>query len=614
MQKKSLILPPLDRVIERSWAEGAFVYHIYPRSFQDSNGDGIGDLTGIVKRLDYLKELGVNAIWLSPFYPSPMADFGYDVADYCNVDPIFGSLDDFRELLAEAAKRDIRMMIDLVPNHTSDEHIWFRESRRSKDHETNPFSDWYIWRDGVPADTHGSNDVELEQSSQRPKPPNNWRDALTGGSAWEWDDTRQQYYLHSFDVRQPDLNWSNPTVRAAIKQSMRFWLDMGVDGFRVDAVYWMAKEPLMSDDPGNPSFVEGEDLPYHALRHDNSRGWPAVYAYLSEMADVLKEEKYRDKQRFMVTEAYPEGHNPLVEYLNFYVGMDPKVAAPFNFEGLEMPWRAPVWRKFLRAFHHALDQIDSHCVPSYAFGNHDKPRIASRIGDTSARSAAVLLMTLPGMVFLYYGDEIGMRDVPIPAEFIQDPAAKGDISRGGLPPQGRDPQRTPMQWSGDTHAGFTEGDATWLPVAADYKEVNVERELKDPGSLLNLYKSLGTMRASSDALKNGHLKVLSTDSDDILAYVREHTTGDAQDFVILVNFSGETVTCPTGQWNLQLGERVISTHDSHRNGSESLAVPGPKSDSRQTPAPASAAVGSQAGHQISEVVLAPHEAAVYAAS
>jgi alpha-glucosidase len=574
--------------IKRRWTDGALVYHIYPRSFMDSNGDGIGDLRGIASRLDYLKSLGVNVIWLSPFYPSPMADFGYDVADYCDVDPMFGTLDDFKHLIAEAQQQDIRVMIDLVPNHTSDEHKWFRESRKSQN-ETNPFRDWYVWRDGVPVPE--SQQTEEAQdgaapSVQRPGVPNNWRDALTGGPAWEWCDERQQYFLHSFDVRQPDLNWGNPAVRAAVKSAMRFWLDMGVDGFRVDAVYWMAKEPLLSDDPGNPDFVEGEDLPYHALRHDNSRGWPAVYAYLSEMADVLHEEKYGDKQRFMVTEAYPEGHNPLVEYLNFYVGMDPEVAAPFNFEGLSMPWEAAAWRKFLRAFHNALDQIDPHCVPSYAFGNHDKPRIASRIGDASARSAAILLLTLPGMVFLYYGDELGMKDVVIPPEMVQDPAAKGDVTRGDLHPQGRDPQRTPMQWTVGRNAGFSEGDKTWLPVAPNYQKQNVEAEMADEGSLLRLYQTLGQLRASSASIKHGHIKVMDVDNRNVLAYVRQHSGDDPDDYVVLINFSDEAVTCETG---MTLQRQVVSTH------------------ARQSPA----AEPSASGQAASAVELLPHEAVIY---
>jgi alpha-glucosidase len=553
------------REVKRRWADGALVYHIYPRSFMDSNGDGIGDLPGIVSRLDYLKGLGVTAVWLSPFYPSPMADFGYDVADYCDVDPIFGTLDDFKELMAQTGKRDMRVIIDLVPNHTSDEHKWFIESKKSKA-ANNPFHDWYIWRDGLTAEQarlHG-HDISQETGS-RPAanglyPPNNWRDALTGGPAWEWCEGRRQFYLHSFDVRQPDLNWSNPAVREAVKAAMRFWLDMGVDGFRVDAVYWMAKEPLLSDDLPNPDYKEGVSLPYHALNHANSRGWPAVYAYLSEMADVLHEEKYADKQRFMVTEAYPEGHNPLVEYLNFYVGMDPEVAAPFNFEGLGLPWKATPWRRFLRAFHHALAQIDPHCVPSYAFGNHDQSRIVSRMGEAQARAAAVLLLTLPGMVFVYYGEEIGMQDAYIPKAYVQDPAAKGDVVAEGGHAQGRDPQRTPMQWSPDKMAGFTSGDKTWLPVHDNYQLCNVETETGDPKSFLNLYKTLGNLRAGSTTLRHGEMHVIETGEPQVLGFVRRNGRSKSADpntaYLTLVNFSDELQKC---ELDLDLTRQVISS-------------------------------------------------------
>lgn len=563
----------------RHWPEGALVYHIYPRSFQDSNDDGIGDLPGIIRRLDYLESLGVTAIWLSPFYPSPMADFGYDVADYCAVDPMFGTLDDFKQLMAACEKRGIKVMIDLVPNHTSDDHDWFKQSRSSHD---DPYSDWYIWRDGIPVV-----DGEGNKTDARPLPPNNWRDALTGGPAWQWDDGRGQYYLHSFDVRQPDLNWSNPAIRAAVKDAMRFWLDIGVDGFRVDAVYWMAKEPLLSDDPPNPEYVEGEDDPYQALLHVNSRGWPAVYAYLSEMADVLHEATYKNKQRFMVTEAYPEGHNPLVEYLNFYVGMDPSVAAPFNFEGLSLPWKAPAWRKFLKSFHSALHQIDAHCVTSYAFGNHDQARIGTRLGEPAARSAAVLLLTLPGMVFLYYGDEIGMKNIQIPPELVQDPAAKGDPKHG----QGRDPERTPMQWSNSKNAGFSGADQPWLPVAPDYELHNVDTQQTDPESLLRLYQQLGKFRASSETLMHGGIHVIDTDDPHVLGFVRQGLQKGDQpagpSYAVLVNFSDEKAICHPGE---ALGKVVISSH------------PGaPESG------PASAA-SDRAG----QVKLRPHEAVIYA--
>src|SRR6185312_12642978 len=272
------MLNAMDDQTTHRWPEGAVVYQIYPRSFYDANGDGIGDISGITVKLDYLKDLGVNAIWLSPFYTSPMADFGYDVADYCDVDPIFGQLSDMDVLLAEAHKRGIKIIVDLVPNHSSDEHKWFHQSRQSRE---DPYSDWYIWRDPKGHDKQG-----------KPIPPNNWVEHFSGGSAWEWEPSRQQFYLHLFDVKQPDLNWANEEVREAIKSVMRFWLDKGVDGFRVDAVVYMAKDPLFRDEPPNPHYKPGVNHPFEALQHVNIRSWPPLYAYLSEMAAVLKEEKY----------------------------------------------------------------------------------------------------------------------------------------------------------------------------------------------------------------------------------------------------------------------------------------------------------------------------------
>lgn len=547
---------------DRRWADGAVVYHIYPRSFQDSNGDGIGDLPGIIKRLGYIRDIGADAIWLSPFYPSPQADFGYDVADYCAVDPQFGTIEDFKQLLTQAHEYGLKVMVDLVPNHTSDEHAWFKESRQSR---TNPRHNWYVWQDAVTTDISG-----------QPVPPNNWRDALSGDSAWEWVPERKQFYLHSFHVKQPDLNWANNEVREAVKDSMRFWLDLGVDGFRVDAVYWMGKHPLLIDDSRNPEYVEGEDLHYEALLHDNSRGWPAVYAYLSEMAEVLREPKYQAAPRFMVTEAYPDRHNPLAAYLSFYAAVDSRVAAPFNFEGLTMTWQAPEWRRFLRSFHEALTQFNSQCIASYAFGNHDQPRLASRLGDAAARSAAVMLMTLPGMVFTYYGDELGMHDGDIPSDQIQDPAAKGDPKSN----RGRDPERTPMQWTAGHQAGFSTAARTWLPVSNDYRQLNVETELQDEQSSLRLYQKLGQLRRQSDSLRYGNITVIDTCHDHVLGYTRRYDTQVG--YLILVNFSNQTITCEPG---VSAGKRLIS--------SDPQSVP-------TAAAPVSAAIE-----------LRPHEAVVY---
>ncbi len=513
---------PNTTLLRERWPEGAVVYHIYPRSFQDSNGDGVGDLKGIEQRLDYLQSLGVTALWLSPFYPSPMADFGYDIADYYDVDELFGTLDDFRSLLTAAHNHDIKVIIDLVPNHTSDAHQWFIDSSASRD---NPKSDWYIWRDAKDHDARGN-----------PIAPNNWLDVLTGHSAWQWNETRGQFYLHSFDVRQPDLNWTNPEVREAFKNIMRYWLDMGVDGFRVDAVYWLAKDPLLHDDPENPKYRASEDLLYEALLHTKSCGWPPVYAYLSEMCDVLKEPEFTSKERFMVTEAYPERHNVLSAYLQFYVGMDPAVAAPFNFEGTALPWEVAPWRDFLSRFHTALDELSPLCVASYAFGNHDKPRVASRIGVNEARSAAVMLLTLPGMAFIYYGEELGMQDVAIPIDRVRDPAALGDPKNG----IGRDPERTPMQWSAAENAGFTQG-TPWLPIADDYTSVNVETQSLNAQSSLTLYRTLGTLRRDSATLKRGSLSVHSSGCDDVLAYDR--ALNGHEQYVTYVNFADQTRIC-----------------------------------------------------------------------
>jgi alpha-glucosidase len=499
------------------WPEGAIVYQVYPRSFYDSNGDGIGDIPGVTAQLDYLEDMGVNAIWLSPFYPSPMADFGYDVADYCDVDAIFGSLADMKKLIKKAHQKDIKIIVDLVPNHTSDEHEWFRQSKQSREDR---YSDWYVWHDPKGHNEDGA-----------PIPPNNWIEVMTGGSAWEWEPARQQFYLHSFDVRQPDLNWSNPHVRDAIKDVMRFWLDADVDGFRVDAVPFVAKDPLFKDDPINPHYVEGRDMRYSKLNHVNNHGWPHLYAYLSEMAAVLKEPKYLHSERFMVTEAYPDTHNPVEEYLAFYEGMDPEVAAPFNFEGLSLPWEADAWRGFLGTFHDALSEYSPLCVPSYAFGNHDQPRLVTRRGEPTARSAAVMLLTLPGMVFIYNGDEIGMKNGDIPSEMVQDPGAIG----GG----GRDPERTPMQWTPGKNAGFSTAHRTWLPIADNYKTHNVATESKDPGSFLSLYRRLGKLRNSSQSLKHGDFKILDVSAPKVLAFKRSNSK---EHHTVLVNFSDKAVT------------------------------------------------------------------------
>ncbi len=516
-------IPPIP------WFKRAVLYQIYPRSFYDSNDDGIGDLKGITQKLDYLKggpdSLGVSAIWLSPFYPSPMADFGYDVSDYREVDPIFGTLGDFKELLHQAHTRNLKVVIDFIPNHTSNQHDWFRQSRASKG---NPKRNWYVWRDGKAADT----------------PPNNWQ-ATFGGSAWQFDPTTNQYYLHSFLPEQPDLNWDNPEVRAATCNEMRFWLDLGVDGFRVDAVPWISKDPQLRDNPLRANYHPGTDDPAHAHQPIYSQNGPKLYEYLHDMAETVR--AYPDT--FMITEAYPNEWDSAKAYLQFYRQVDPRVCAPFNFEGILSPWDAAEFKQLIDSFEASLKP---NYLSIYCLGNHDRSRLASRLGSAAAaRTAAVMLLTLPGMPTMYYGEELGMVDGSIPANRIQDPFEK-NVPGMGL---GRDPERTPLQWSAAANAGFSNSQP-WLPVNSDYRTKNVQAQLAEPSSSLNLYRQLLALRGSSSAIAAGKYIALETPVN-IFGYQRKNAD---ETVTILLNFSDKPIALTP---ELAKGKRLLSTHPEH---------------------------------------------------
>lgn len=487
--------------MDKDWWYGSVFYHIYPRSFFDTNNDGVGDLAGIIEKLDYLAgkpdSLGVNAIWLSPFYPSPMADFGYDVCDYRGVDPVFGKMEDFDRLIKEAHQRDIRVIIDFVPNHTSSHHPWFLQSRESKE---NPKRDWYIWRD-----------------PREGQEPNNWISNF-GGSAWELDKQTGQYYLHTFLKEQPDLNWDNPEVRKAMKDNMRFWLDKGVDGFRVDAVSWLSKDPGFRDEPLNPNYREGIDDHYKKLLHSFSTEGEHLFDYLKEMVEVCTQYG----ERFMITESYPETDDEISHYIKYYDMLDYTVCAPFNFECITFAWDAPTYRGFIDLFQEALLPGQP---PIYNMGNHDKSRLATRIGREAARAAAVLLLTLPGIPFIYYGDEIGMLDTKIKPNEYKDPFARDGKTR--------DPERTPMQWDASTHAGFSD-KRPWLPVSDDHQAYNVASEQQDSKSFLSLYKALLKLRHGSEALKHGSYRSLEMGTPDVFGFVREF---DLERYTIVLNFS-----------------------------------------------------------------------------
>ena len=482
------------------WWQRGIVYQIYPRSFMDSNGDGIGDLPGVVSKLEHLRALGVDALWLSPIYPSPMKDFGYDVSDYTGVDPVFGTLEDFDRLVEAAHAQHLKVILDFVPNHTSDEHPWFLQSRASRN---NPRRDWYLWRDPAP----------------QGGPPNNWLSCF-GGSAWQFDPTTGQYYYHAFLPEQPDLNWRNPEVLHAMLGVLRFWLDRGVDGFRVDVLWHLIKDEYFADNPPNPDWREGMD-PYQALIPIHTTDRPEVHSIVRAMRRLLDEYP----GRVLIGEIYLP-----VERLVQYYGADLLGAQlPFNFQLISAPWDAAHLADLIAEYERLLPE---GAWPNWVLGNHDKSRIATRVGRAQARVAAMLLLTLRGTPTLYYGDEIGMRDVPIAPERVHDPFERNVPGHGF----GRDPERTPMQWSAAPHAGFTTGEP-WLPVAADYREVNVVAQRSDPESMLALYARLIALRRGEPALGLGRFRPQQSDRG-VLAYLRTARRGESA-FLVALNLGAQ---------------------------------------------------------------------------
>jgi alpha-glucosidase len=496
------------------WWQTGVVYQIYPRSFKDSNGDGIGDLQGVIEKLDYLTGiLGVDAIWLSPFFPSPMKDFGYDVSDYLGVDPMFGDLETFERLMAEAHRRDLRVIIDLVPNHSSDQHPWFLESRSSRD---NSRRDWYVWQDPKP---DGS-------------PPNNWLSNF-GGSAWEWDEARGQYYLHSFLKEQPDLNWRNPEVKAAMFDIVRTWLDRGVDGFRIDVAHYIMKDPELRDNPPNPNpkpwALHRPLSDYDTQLHVHDKGHPDVHAVYREFRQIL-EEYSQERPRVSIGEIHVF---EWPKWARYYGENLDELHMPFNFALLGAPWDAEQSRQI-------VEDVEAHLPygawPNYVLGNHDEARLVTRIGPEAARSAALLLLTLRGSPTLYYGDEIGMSNGPIPPEKEVDP--------WGLlvPGMSRDPERTPMQWDVGPHAGFAppHTEELWLPLNPNYRQVNVAAQLEQPDSMLNLYRQLLAYRRQQPALNRGPYRSFTGCPEETFVYLRLPPTDapDSPSHLIAINFGG----------------------------------------------------------------------------
>ncbi len=523
------------------WWQRGVVYQVYPRSFADSNDDGVGDLPGLISKLDYLNDgtpasLGVDAVWLSPIHPSPGFDVGYDVADYDTIDPTFGTLDDFDRLVDEAHRRGIRIVLDLVMNHTSSAHPWFQSSRHDPG---GPAGDWYLWRDPPPG-----------RAGRRAK-PNNWV-SFFGGSAWEWDDVRGQYYMHTFLPEQPDLNWRNPAVRAEMLRMTRSWLERGVDGFRLDVFNAFFKH---EDLPSNPRTYIGR-RPYARQAHVYDKDRPELLDFLAEFRAQV--------------DSFP-GRMTVGEMFSADYRSAAKLVAPrhlvFDFLLIWQPWKAKAFAS-ASAIHEEI--FSDGRWPTVVLSNHDQSRHVSRLGvgtkdpvadgDAIARAAAVLCLTLRGTPFLYYGEEIGARDVKVPWAEIVDPPAKrgGRLVRALVPWWNRDAARAPMPWGGGgPNGGFSIG-RPWIRMADDVDRRTVALQDADPGSVLATYRRLIWLRRDHPELQTGSYRQVTAGAADVYAYVRD---GDAATALVVVNFSGAPVTAAVAARAGARWEPVFDTID-----------------------------------------------------
>jgi len=503
------------------WRDGV-IYQIYPRSFADSNNDGIGDLHGIISKLDYLSELGVDAIWLSPIYPSPDKDFGYDVADYFDIDPKFGTMADFDHLLHEAHKRNMHIVMDLVLNHISDQNTWFQASKSSRD---NPYRDWFIWH---------------ENPKGKQYPPNNWQSAF-GGPGWEYDETTRQYYFHMFLIEEPDLNWRNSDVYKKIMDVFKFWLDRGVDGFRLDVFNEYFKDAQFRDNPPKLGI-----RPFEWQKHIFDINRPEMMGALKDIRTILDSypERYAVGETFLATTS-EEAAN--------YIGPD-KLHAAFDFTFLTNPWNPKCFSSVITKWDSLLS---GNSWPNYVLNNHDEPRSATRYGkgekDGRLKVAAAMLLTLRGTPFLYYGEEIGMRDIKFKRSEILDPVGKHYWPFF----IGRDGCRSPMQWDSSENAGFSKGKP-WLKVHPNYLQRNVKAQSEDPNSLLNFYKHLLTIRKTTPALQKGSFVSLPCNQHRLLAYLRQDVD---QTVLVVLNFSHRKARMAMGpqlrgkDWQLLLSNK-----------------------------------------------------------
>jgi alpha-glucosidase len=501
------------------WQEGA-IYQIYPRSYKDTTGNGIGDLQGILQKLDYIQELGVDALWLSPVTPSPDVDFGYDVSDYTDIDPKYGSLLDFEKLIANAERRGIKVIMDMVLNHTSDQHAWFQQSKISQD---NAYHDWYIWAD----------------AASRRKAPNNWQ-SVFGGKAWEWEETRDQFYYHMFYKEQPDLNWRNPKARAALMDVLRFWLDKGVKGFRLDVFNVYLKDKFLRDNPTKPFGIR----PFDRQNHEYDIDQPELMDALHEIRKVL--DGYQET--YIIGETFLSTPDKAASYSGAR-----KLHQTFNFKFLECAYSPS---QFAQSILDWETSLGDDAWPNYVLNNHDVKRSASRYGigedDKRLKVLAAMMLTLRGTPFIYYGEEIGMREKNLRRKEIRDPIGK----RYWPFFKGRDGCRTPMQWSDELNAGFS-SEEPWLPIHENFPNRNVAIQNEDPESLLNFYRQLLALRRETDALNRGEMRLLEGMPKGILAYERIYTVSEA---FVLLNFRKANITCDLSK-EKKVFQKVLSSVD-----------------------------------------------------
>ncbi|CAH0775248.1 unnamed protein product [Bemisia tabaci] len=480
---------------EKEWWETTTIYQIYPRSFMDSNGDGIGDLNGIYEKLDYIKGIGIETVWIQPFYKSPMADFGYDVSDFREIEPMFGTMHDFKKLIAGIHERGMKLVMDLVPNHVSDDSEWFKKSVNRED----PYTDFFLWKD-----SKGFNDV-----TKRRMPPNNWL-SIFGGSAWEWNDKRKQFYYKQFSKRQPDLNFRNPEVQKAMKDVMRFWLDLGVDGFRIDAIKHLVERADFKDEPYLLPELEGSPS-YDSQDHIYTVDQEETYEIMHDWRLLVDEYKAQDgKTRILCTEAYTS-----LDMLLKYFGNSTYKSAhfPFYFGFVEFNYQQNA-ADLNEKIHQFMDEMPKHGVANWVVSNHDNPRLASRTAPEFADAMNILQLLLPGVASVYYGDEIGMSNALVRKDQTKDPN-----NGGGGRTDTRDAERSPMQWDNTMNAGFTRHKVPWLPINADYWYNNVRTQEHTPRSHLNVFKQVMKLR-NTKVIKNGDIDTCIL-NDWMYLYVRK---------------------------------------------------------------------------------------------